>query len=181
LLWHVFRRPTSIQVGSLYLLADEPDGWIVIDAESGVADEFHCWLGDVSGNEPAIIDFSARHYPEYCHPGDPLARAIGHAIPWSPPPGFTRAAADRPVTWTRPAPPKVLWHRGRTYPSWVKFRPVESLSRQAHEELIARPDRHADLIQRAVRHYLLLSFRSGALTREDLLRLLDEPERGGQS
>jgi hypothetical protein len=151
LLWHVFRRPTYIQAGTLWLLADEPDGWIVVDAESGVADEYHCWLGDVSGEEPEIIDFSARHYPQYCLPSDPYACELAHALSWGPPPGFTRA--DGTVTWTRPAPPKALWWRGRTAPFWVKFRPVESLSRQVQEELHASPERYEDLIRLAVQRY----------------------------
>ena len=100
------------QAGTLGVLIDPPDYWMVMDAEGfepSVGGEFHCWLGGPSSSgDVELIDFSARHYKRYCgglidvtdfdvvSPGLYVRRDLP-------------VETHKPMTWNREDPPAYVW------------------------------------------------------------------------
>jgi hypothetical protein len=103
-----FRKPYTLQAGSLYLVAAPPEGVVAFEYGKGgfVGGEFHCWFAissmDGASQTTEIVDLSSRHFRDIAnapHIEGTLACG-GHDID----------LLGRGIKWERPeAPPDFIW------------------------------------------------------------------------
>lgn len=91
-------RKYVVQAGTLYLVADPPDGVVAMEpGEDGFErGEFHCWFGAPAGNGKMaeFIDLSSRHYRALVERCCQNTEALGRRISW------TREDDPPPFIWT---------------------------------------------------------------------------------
>jgi hypothetical protein len=150
---HVLGRAYLPQVGTLRLLVQPPDGWLVMDARLGGVEtgEFHAWFigGDLNvkpgrhvlGKGMEVLDLAARHYQRFVGTGQASAE----------PTAQQSETAERPLIWTQEGPPTYIWGRR---PGCVGFDADERAMRLYWERFL-KPRRAEvrDLVMLALAHY----------------------------
>ena len=145
LLKKALKRTYHLQAGSLSLLADPPDGVVMIDATDGGLSrgEFHVWL---ARPEPdlEIVDFSSRHFRSYVERFVFVEEAHGPL-----------AVLDRDserIPWTRPDPDPYIWTQSTPVP-YARFTPVPEACHLINEIVVADPERVGRFYDSVVKYY----------------------------
>jgi hypothetical protein len=136
----VVEREYELQAGTLSLLAQPPDGWLVVrSTQEGLSNgAYHCWFGRLgpTGEIGEIVDLSARHYRRLADSNRSLA------------PG-----ASAPIRWAWPAEsPDHVWITGNEHPSWVGLAADLPLT-QRYVHSVALTSEYVALLHRLARTY----------------------------
>lgn len=154
LLGRVFEHKLYPQAGSMGVLIDPPDYWMVMDGEDfqpNVGGEFHCWLGGPSNDGGVeLIDFSARHYKRYC--GGLIDVTDFDVVS----PGLyvrrdSPVETHKPMTWNREDPPAYLW-LGKILPNWLTLKPIRRVTEAVWIKMQQNKEECNRLIDLAVNH-----------------------------
>ena len=151
----LFEREYTLQAGSLYIIADPPDGAVAFEPgqygfERG---EYHCWFSapGKNGKMAEFVDLSSRHYKRL------VERAV-QAINVTEIEGGSLIAvvADR-IEWKRKDnPPDFIWTNG-TFPDVIMARPTAEATIYFNERANDSFAKYAPLVKLAWKHYYTLT------------------------
>jgi hypothetical protein len=127
----------TIQVGEMVIVADPVKGLgngggVIFGMAKDVWNgDYHAWLGRDNGSKIEIVDFTSRHYRQYCE-----------------------TANGNPAQWNRPDPPMWLWNATGKQSDLVKFCPNQQMTSDAFAKLNGSLALHVELLaDSAKRHY----------------------------
>ncbi len=127
----LFEKDYILQAGSLYILADPPNGAVAFDVQhNGMSrGEFHCWVigvdkkasrDDLSAHE--LIDLTSRHYRRMVEEQLQIAESV--EIEGLPP--VMLLAGKNRMRWSRDdEPPEFIWTTVDRQPDLIKVAPDE--------------------------------------------------------
>lgn len=141
----VLGRDYFVQAGSLSLLADPPDGAIMIDASGGGVErgEYHCWLAHPDP-ERELVDFASRHFKHYVEDMLTIEQAHG--------PLLILADEQNRITWNRPDPEPYIWTDGRQT-AYARYVPTEEACNRVWNLILTNQAEMRELYRAASAHY----------------------------
>jgi hypothetical protein len=151
----VLKREYILQAGSLYILADPPNGAVAFEpGKYGFQrGEFHCWFvapGN-DGKMAEFVDLSSRHYRRLVERG-PQYSALTETEEAS----IMTFGIDR-IQWTRKEnPPEFIWTNG-TFPDVMRAIPTVEATNYLNKVAGNLFEKYAPLVKMAWKHYAALT------------------------
>ncbi len=151
----LLKKEYTLQAGSLYIVADPPDGIIAMEPEKHgfQRGEFHCWFA-APGNDGKMaefVDLSSRHYKGFVERNRQLSNVTE----------MEEASILTPCTnriqWTRKDnPPDFIWTNG-AFPNLMWAVPTVEATNYINERAGTLFDKYASLVKLAWKHYAALT------------------------
>ncbi len=129
----LLKKKYTLQAGSLYILADPPDGIVAMEPEKHgfQRGEFHCWFA-APGNDGKLaefVDLSSRHYKRFVERNRQLS-----SVTEMEESSILTYCTDR-IPWTRKDnPPNFIWTNG-TFPDLMWAVPTDVRRRVAGKRI----------------------------------------------